>query len=301
MSKKLVWIDMEMTGLDINTDLVLEVACVITDAELNVLDVFPGTAIYQPHHVLDNMHPWCIEQHGRSGLTQRCRTSKHSVESVEAAIMEMLQKHPETEGSHLCGNSIFQDRKFLEKFMPRITAHLHYRMIDVSAFKVAAQLWEPGLEYNKGEKPHTAEADILASIAEMRHYKGVFFSHPISSLAPQRSQAAESLYSERISDSETPSISLDFDDSRKAVGVLENGIASILDTRLACQQADETNHEHAFGKKSPTHGMTLGQRIEHVGGRTNAQGYVEFGSPMAVHALILQVIRDMKTSPSKLE
>lgn len=172
-NKKLVWIDMEMTGLDINTDVILEIAVVVTDVELNPIETMPGKAIFQPDHVLDNMHPWCIEQHGKSGLTQRCRLSTNSVEYVEMLVMDMLCRHPETKGSHLCGNSIFQDRKFIEKFMPRITEHLHHRMLDVSAFKVACQLWKPEQEFTDKVKAHTAESDILESIKEMKHYREV--------------------------------------------------------------------------------------------------------------------------------
>ena len=176
--KKLIWLDMEMTGLDITTDVILEVAVIITDSELNVLETMPGAAVYQPDHILDNMHPWCIEQHGKSGLTQRCRTSTVSVQDLETRVMDMLYRHPETKGSHLCGNSIFQDRKFIEKYMPRITDHLHHRLLDVSAFKLACQLWAPEQEFPKGEKAHTAEADILASLAEMKHYRKVLHLNP---------------------------------------------------------------------------------------------------------------------------
>ncbi len=131
----LVWLDLEMTGLEPDRDVIMEIATVVTDSDLNVLAEGPCLAVHQPDAVLDTMDPWCIEQHGKSGLTQRCRESKVSALDAQARTLEFLAKWCAPGKSPLCGNTIGQDRRFLVKYMPRLHDFFHYRSIDVSSIK----------------------------------------------------------------------------------------------------------------------------------------------------------------------
>lgn len=173
----LVWIDMEMTGLDPEVDTVLEIATIVTDAQLNILAEGPVLAIHQPDDVLDNMDPWCIDTHGRSGLTQRCRESTTSVEIAAHDTIEFLQQYVDPGVSPLCGNTIGQDRRFMVKYMPQLEAYFHYRSIDVSTIKELIRRWQPEVLDGFGKKgTHLALDDIRESIAELVYYRKQVFN-----------------------------------------------------------------------------------------------------------------------------
>lgn len=173
--ERLIWIDLEMSGLDPDNDMILEAAVIITDGELNEVVEWPPWAIHQPDSILDNMDAWNMKTHGESGLIERCRQSALSAAAAEREIIKALEKHVKKQSSPMCGNSICQDRRFMARHMPALEAYFHYRNFDVSAFKIAAQLYYPAIaEEIKGKKPasHQALDDIRASIEEMRLYRG---------------------------------------------------------------------------------------------------------------------------------
>ena len=181
--RNLVWIDLEMTGLDAEVDHILEIATIITDKDLKILAIGPELAIYQPKEVMDNMNEWCVKQHGQSGLTQRVLDSKVTMTEAEQATLEFIQQYVPSGVSPLCGNSIGQDRRFLLKQMPTLEAYFHYRNYDVSAVKEMLKRWSPKSfkgDYNgipKFEKlgSHLALDDIKDSINELKHYRQYFF------------------------------------------------------------------------------------------------------------------------------
>lgn len=178
MSKenRLVWIDLEMTGLDPEHDTILEIATIVTDAELNVLAEGPSIAVHQTDEVLNGMNAWCIEHHGASGLTERCRSSEFSLEQAEHATIEFLEQWLDAGISPICGNSVGQDRRFLVKYMPKLEAFFHYRTIDVSTIKELSRRWQPSVldrVHKKGA--HLALDDIRESIDELKVYKSAFF------------------------------------------------------------------------------------------------------------------------------
>ena len=168
----LIWIDMEMTGLDPDTCVVLEIATIVTDAQLNVLAEGPVLAIHQSDEVLANMNEWCIDVHGKTGLTQRCRDSKISVHDAQAQTIAFLSQWVPAGKSPLCGNTIGQDRRFMVKYMPELEAYCHYRSIDVSTIKELATRWQPDVLKGFNKKGlHLALADIQESIAELQDYR----------------------------------------------------------------------------------------------------------------------------------
>ena len=170
--QNLIWIDMEMTGLDPDECVVLEIATIVTDAQLNILAEGPVRAIYQPDDVLANMNEWCIETHGKTGLTQRCRESKYSVEEAQAETIAFLQAYVPERTSPLCGNTIGQDRRFMVKYMPELEAYCHYRSIDVSTIKELAVRWKPQvLKGFRKKGVHLALDDIRESISELQYYR----------------------------------------------------------------------------------------------------------------------------------
>ena len=174
--KNLIWLDLEMTGLEPDTDVIMEIATVVTDSELNVLAEGPCLAIHQPDAVLDHMDPWCVDQHGKSGLTQRCRDSKTSVLDAQARTLEFLSQWCVPGKSPLCGNTIGQDRRFVVKYMPRLNDFFHYRSIDVSSVKELVRRWYPEAKYEYSKsKQHLSLADVHESIAEMVHYRKTVF------------------------------------------------------------------------------------------------------------------------------
>lgn len=174
--KNLVWLDLEMTGLEPEKDLILEIATVVTDSELNILAEGPCLAIHQPDSVLEGMDPWCVEQHGKSGLTQRCRESRTTVLDAQARTLEFLAQWCSAGKSPLCGNTIGQDRRFLVKYMPRLHDFFHYRSIDVSSIKELVQRWYPDAKYVYSKsKAHLSLEDVRESIAELVHYRKTVF------------------------------------------------------------------------------------------------------------------------------
>jgi oligoribonuclease len=172
----LIWLDLEMTGLDPKTDLILEIATIVTDSQLNILAEGPAFAIKQTDQVLDNMNPWCIEQHGKSGLTARCRASTVTLAEAEQATIAFLQQYVSAGKSPMCGNSIGQDRRFLAEYAPTLEAFFHYRNLDVSTIKELAKRWHPDVAtLVKKSGSHLAMDDIRESIAELVVYQQHFF------------------------------------------------------------------------------------------------------------------------------
>jgi len=171
----LIWIDLEMTGLNPDEDRILEIASVITDAELNILADGPVFAIHQAQTVLDGMNHWCTEQHGKSGLTERVQQSNVSEAKAEIETLAFIRRYVPEKSSPICGNTIYQDRRFLLKFMPTLENYFHYRQLDVSTLKILAQKWAPEIIKGfKKESTHTALQDIYDSIEELRYYRSNF-------------------------------------------------------------------------------------------------------------------------------
>jgi oligoribonuclease len=139
----LVWIDMEMTGLDPETCVVMEIATIVTDKELNILAQGPVIAVYQPTDVLDNMDEWCVKTHGSTGLTARCLASDYDVNAAASETIKFLENYVPKGKSPLCGNTIGQDRRFLVKYMPELEQYFHYRNVDVSTIKELTARWKP--------------------------------------------------------------------------------------------------------------------------------------------------------------
>ena len=172
----LIWLDLEMTGLEPEVDVILEIATIITDSQLNILAQGPVFAIKQNDEVLDSMNSWCIEHHGKSGLTQRCRDSQISLAKASEETLAFVQQWVPQGKSPMCGNSIGQDRRFINKYMPEYEEHFHYRNLDVSTVKELARRWNPKA-LNKVVKTgaHLALDDIKESIAELKVYQEYFF------------------------------------------------------------------------------------------------------------------------------
>ncbi|SHK33860.1 oligoribonuclease [Marinobacter antarcticus] len=174
--KYLVWIDLEMTGLDPEKERIIEMATIITDSELNLVAEGPVIAVHQPDNLLDAMDEWCTRTHGESGLTKRVRESKVSEAEAEQQTIAFLKEYMESGKSPLCGNSIGQDRRFLVKYMPQLEDFFHYRNLDVSTVKELARRWRPDvLQGVKKQGSHQALDDIRDSINELRHYREHFF------------------------------------------------------------------------------------------------------------------------------
>lgn len=172
----LIWLDLEMTGLESKTDVILEIATIITDSQLNVLAEGPVFAIHQSDEVLNNMNAWCIDHHGQSGLTQRCRESKTSLEQASAETLAFIKPYVTKGKSPMCGNSIGQDRRFINQYMAEFEDYFHYRNIDVSTIKELARRWKPEvLDKVVKTGAHLAMDDIRESIEELKVYKEHFF------------------------------------------------------------------------------------------------------------------------------
>ena len=175
----LIWIDLEMTGLDTQRDSIIEIATIVTDAQLNLIEEGPVLAIHQSDAVLDAMDDWNKNQHGGSGLIQRVRDSTHSAQDAERMTLDFLARHVPPKASPMCGNSICQDRRFLARGMPELEAFFHYRNLDVSTVKELARRWAPAIAggFAKGSA-HLALDDIRDSIRELQFYREKFFSLP---------------------------------------------------------------------------------------------------------------------------
>ena len=171
----LIWVDMEMTGLDPDNDRVIEVAVVVTDAQLVVIAEAPVYAIHQTDAVLAGMDSWNTGTHGRSGLTERVRASTFTEAEVEEALIDFLKKHVSRGKAPMCGNSICQDRRFMARAMPKLEAFFHYRNLDVSTLKELCKRWKPDVAASfKKHQKHEALADIHESIDELKHYRAHF-------------------------------------------------------------------------------------------------------------------------------
>ncbi|MDT4290124.1 oligoribonuclease [Methylomonas sp. MO1] len=172
----LIWIDLEMTGLDPDNDLIIEIATVVTDKNLQILAEGPVMAVHQSDAALAAMDDWNQQHHGQSGLIQRVKDSKIDAAEAEARTIAFLQQWVPAKTSPICGNSICQDRRFLYRYMPKLEAFFHYRNLDVSTVKELAARWAPQLKdgFNK-QASHKALDDIIESIEELRYYRETFF------------------------------------------------------------------------------------------------------------------------------
>lgn len=171
----LIWVDMEMTGLDPDKDRIIEVAVVVTDANLNVLAEGPVFAIHQPDEVLNGMDAWNKGTHGRSGLIERVKASTVTEAQAEQALIAFLKPYVPKRKSPMCGNTICQDRRFMARSMPKLEAYFHYRNLDVSTLKELCRRWKPDIVNGfKKHQKHTALADIMESIEELRYYREHF-------------------------------------------------------------------------------------------------------------------------------
>jgi oligoribonuclease len=176
-SDYLIWIDLEMTGLQPDTDVIIEMATIVTDANLDVVAEGPVIAINQPDAVLAGMDEWNKRTHGASGLVARVRESKYTMASAEQRTLEFVRALVEPNASPMCGNSICQDRRFLARHMPTLEKFFHYRNLDVSTVKELARRWAPGIipGFSK-QGEHKALADIQESIRELAYYRENFFA-----------------------------------------------------------------------------------------------------------------------------
>lgn len=174
----LVWIDLEMTGLNPETDKIIEIATIVTDSDLNILAEGPQFVIHQSDQALDAMDEWCTQHHGDSGLTARVKASEISCEQAELATLAFLKEWVPAGAAPLCGNSIGQDRRFMVKHMPQLEAFFHYRNIDVSTVKELGRRWAPDMvAAHKKTGTHLALQDIKESISELQHYQKHFFNY----------------------------------------------------------------------------------------------------------------------------
>lgn len=175
-SSGLVWMDLEMTGLDPDVDVILEIATLITDSNLNVTAEGPVLAIHHEEEALAGMDDWNVAHHTASGLLDRVRSSEVSTVEAEAVTLAFVEQHCARQASPLCGNTVWQDRRFLMRHMPVLEDYLHYRIIDVSTVKELARLWHPALLASIEKRgAHRALDDIRESIAELRRYRESFF------------------------------------------------------------------------------------------------------------------------------
>jgi oligoribonuclease len=173
---RLVWVDMEMSGLLPETDRILEIAMIVTDGDLNIVAEGPVLVVHQEDAVLDRMDAWNKGTHGRSGLIDKVKASTLTEAEVEAACLAFLKQHVKSSISPMCGNTIHQDRRFMNRYMPKLEAYFHYRNIDVSTIKELCKRWQP--EIAKGfskQQAHTALADIIESVEELRYYREKLF------------------------------------------------------------------------------------------------------------------------------
>jgi oligoribonuclease len=171
-AQPLIWLDLEMTGLNPEVDRIIEIATIVTDSDLNIIAEGPQFAIHQADSLLDQMDEWNTRQHHGSGLVQRVKESVINEEQAQAATINFLQQHVAEGKSPLCGNSVWQDRRFLARYMPMLEQYFHYRLIDVSTIKELALRWAPKIYGGfQKESQHLAIHDVRDSIAELRYYR----------------------------------------------------------------------------------------------------------------------------------
>ena len=175
MNSNLIWLDMEMTGLDPVKMVILEIASIITDSELNILAEGPNIFINHPEEILSNMEEWSLTHHTNSGLLELVRSSSHDCAYAERETLKFISSYSKKGESLLCGNSIWQDRRFLARYMPDLENYFHYRMIDVSTIKELAARWYPELPVYEKRKAHLALSDIHESINELKYYRERLF------------------------------------------------------------------------------------------------------------------------------
>ena len=176
LTSKLIWIDLEMTGLDPEKQVIIEIATMITDNQLCILDEGPNIAVNYPEEALFEMEEWSRSHHQASGLLDRVHRSSHDLQMAEEETLEFLSRHCKEGESPVCGNSVWQDRRFLIRHMPRLESFFHYRMIDVSSFKEVITRWYPSVPAYQKEKAHLALMDIKESINELKYYRQMMFS-----------------------------------------------------------------------------------------------------------------------------
>jgi oligoribonuclease len=174
-ANNLIWIDLEMTGLDTTRDYIIELATVITDNGLRILADGPVIAVHQANTRLSAMDHWNRKHHTESGLIERVRQSRHTEVEAEHMTLEFVRQYVPSETSPMCGNSVCQDRRFLHRFMPRLERYFHYRNLDVSTVKELVRRWAPGLKVFDKASTHRAREDIYESIEELRYYRAQVF------------------------------------------------------------------------------------------------------------------------------
>ncbi|MCH8263568.1 MAG: oligoribonuclease [Proteobacteria bacterium] len=174
-ANNLIWIDLEMTGLDTDNDYIIEVATIITDAQLNILAEGPVIAVHQAEETLLGMDEWNTRQHNQSGLVKRVLESPHSAADAESSTLEFIKKFVAASGSPMCGSSICQDRRFLHRLMPQLEQYFHYRNLDVSTIKEIIGRWYPEKPTFEKNSAHLAKEDIRDSINELKFYREHYF------------------------------------------------------------------------------------------------------------------------------
>ena len=170
----LIWIDLEMTGLDPNKERIIEIATLVTDSDLNILAEGPNLVISQPIEFLDGMDEWNQNQHGSSGLIEEVKNSNVTIQVAEIDTLEFISKYVGEKVSPMCGNTVSHDRRFLSKYMPRLESYFNYRHIDVSSFKEAAVRWMNEAQVYEKKGSHRALGDIKESVEELKFYKKLF-------------------------------------------------------------------------------------------------------------------------------
>ncbi|GAB6027867.1 Oligoribonuclease, mitochondrial [Chamberlinius hualienensis] len=176
-ANRMVWIDLELTGLDIDRDLIMEIGCLVTDGNLQPIGEGVNLVIHQPDAILVSMNNWCKIHHGQSGLTEECRQSKISLKTAESTVLEYVQKCTIQGKAPIAGNSVHEDRRFLLKHMPQLMDHFHYRIVDVSSIKELCRRWYPEELKNGPDKKfaHRCLSDVYESIAELAYYRKSIF------------------------------------------------------------------------------------------------------------------------------
>ena len=173
-NQNLIWIDLEMTGLDPDKERIIEIATIITDSNLTIVAEGPNLVINQPKELIENMDSWNTNQHGNSGLTKSVHESSISEQAAEIETLEFISKYVGNKVSPMCGNTVSHDRRFLIKYMPRLEAYFNYRHIDASSFKEAAVRWMNEAQVYEKQGSHRAMGDIKESVAELKFYKNLF-------------------------------------------------------------------------------------------------------------------------------